>query len=127
MIKTSAPASIASFALVNLWHLSKRSMAFLSPALPGWLVVAGGATGARARPTAASGPSDRTCAAVAALADGREQGDGAGGVAATALSAGCWRIGLAHGAKLLKGCLTIDATVLVYGHDPGLRSGSGPL
>jgi hypothetical protein len=94
---------------------------------PCWLLAAGGTTRARTRCTPASGPTDSACAAIVALADGREQGDGTRGVAAATVDARCRRIGLAHRAKHLKGCLTIEAMVFVDRHDPDLHSESCPL
>ena len=79
-------------------------------------MATGGTTRARARGTPASGPTDSVRAAIAALADGREQGDSTRRVVAATVDTRSGCIGLAHGAKLLKDCLTIDTTVFVYRH-----------
>jgi hypothetical protein len=68
------------------------------------------------RRTAMPRATDGAGLAVAPLADGREERDSSRCVRATAAAARCGRVGLAHGAQLLKGGLAIRALVLIDRH-----------
>ena len=86
----------------------------------GLLVATGGTIGCCTRGAPATGATDGLRNAIAALADGREKGEGAGSVIAAAVDTWGRCTGLAHGTELFKFGAAIHTLILIDRH------GSGP-